>query len=463
MSEARTENARTLASLLKLSVEEAAELLDVAIIVTSDPADVAGQVLADFAATLIGRTVSSVVRNEADASAVAELVVGEARATRTNAIRLQVTANEIVIGGEAVTSKIAESTPGVVLLVAACYATGVILRSALGGRLLVSAPALENGLLIPISAVIGNDRSWLDQEVTLSDAYLAGAGAVGNGFVYALTTLRVRGVLVLLDSDTVSDGNLNRCVWFAESDIDYPKATRLAQRAAARLTALTLVPEISTLQDFGKRQPNDRWLKTLIVAVDSRRTRRMLQHEIPQEVFDASTTGIAEIVLHHHRQHTEHACMACIYSETADELSREKHMADTLGITLDEVQDHFVTASTAAKIHEKYPHVAASAIEGQAYDSLFKALCSQGTLVGGDHQQVLAPFGFVSVLAGTFLAIEVCRRAAHTEQATDWNYWRLSPWSPAVVELRQIRSKLATCEFCANASMQKAVRMLWGS
>lgn len=460
MSEARTENARTLASLLKVSVEEASQLLDVAVIVTSDPADVAGQILADHAATLIGRTLSTVVRNAANASAVAELVVGEARATRGDAVRLQVTANQILIGGRAVASTIAETTSQVVLLVAACYATGMTLRSALAGRLSVSGPALEDGLLIPISSIIGDDSSWLERQVTFLDAYLAGAGAVGNGFVYALTTLRVRGLLTLLDSDTVSGGNLNRCIWFTDADIDHPKATRLAEHASSRLPALKLVPEILTLQAFGKRQSNDRWLKTLIVAVDSRRTRRALQLEVPHEVFDASTTGISEIVLHHHTQPSEHACMACIYAETADELAREKHIADTLGITVEDVQMHFVTASIAAKIQKKYPHVATS-MEGQAFDSLFKTLCSEGTLVGGDHQQVLAPFGFVSVLAGTFLAIEVCRRMAVSEHGADWNYWRLSPWAPPVVELRQLRSKLQDCEFCTNASLQKAVRILW--
>jgi hypothetical protein len=48
MTNRRTENARTLASLLKVNADEAAHLLDVAIAVTADPGDAAAMAVADY-------------------------------------------------------------------------------------------------------------------------------------------------------------------------------------------------------------------------------------------------------------------------------------------------------------------------------------------------------------------------------------------------------------------------------
>lgn len=52
------------------------------------------------------------------------------------------------------------------------------------------------------------------------------------------------------------------------------------------------------LQDVPAKQGGGAWLKRLIVGVDSPRARRNLQTEVPGEVYDASTTGISEVVVH---------------------------------------------------------------------------------------------------------------------------------------------------------------------
>src|SRR5262249_55241787 len=163
------------------------------------------------------------------------------------------------------------------------------------------------------------------------------AGAVGSAFLFALQHFPIFGSLAIVDPDDVSDGNLNRCVFFTETDIGKPKAVRLAQGAQPNFPKLKLVPEVTTSQALGKEKHVD-WLKRLSVGVDSRRTRRKLQGEIPGEVFDASTTGVIEGVLHHHRQPTDTACLACIYHETTDELARERHIAEALGVDLEDVK-----------------------------------------------------------------------------------------------------------------------------
>jgi hypothetical protein len=462
MTDRRTENARTLASLLKVNTAEAAPLLDVAIAVRADPADAAAMAIAGHLQKLLSHTVADVPLNVPRASIAAEVVIGAAAPTISAAVRVHISPDTIRIGPLAPADAVWPDTHCVLLLAAACYAAGAVLRAMFGAKLQVPGPAASIGLTIPIIDIVGPDQAWLSAEFELTDTYLAGAGAIGNGFLYALSLLRASGTLAIVDPDIVSDGNLNRCVWFTAADVELPKAIRLSELAQPSFPRLHLIPKTKTLQQVGKEQPTDTWLKRLIVAVDSRRTRRHLQHEIPSEVFDASTTGAVECVLHHHVQPTDHACLACIYHETPDELAREQHMAETLGVALDDVKQHYVSPDAARRIHVKYPHVAVEDLEGQAFDTLFKALCSEGRLLSANNRQVLAPFAFVSVLAGTYLAIELGRRMVLGQAAHDFNYWRISPWAPPFVNMRDVRRRREDCEFCGQPLLLRTARGLWG-
>lgn len=454
------ENAKTLASLINADSAEAAKLLEVAVAITCDEEDRAALVIANDVRELLGRTITTACLNNYGGDVSAELVIGAAQAHRPDAIRITVAESQIEIGMSARATPISRSAPGIALLVSACYATGMTLRLLFGERLAVPGPAPAAGMVIPLRDLFGLDTNWATTPFELDGAYLAGAGAVGNGFVYALARFRVRGSLIIVDPDTVTDGNLNRCVLFTEDDIGYYKAEQLAEHSRAALPNLKLIPEVATLQQLGKSK-DGAWLRRLIVGVDSRRTRRSLQNEIPGEVFDASTTGAVECVLHHHRRPTEAACLACIYHENRDELAREKHIADALGLDVDDVKQHYVSSAAANRIHAKYPDIAIEELSGQAYDSLFKALCSEHKLRTSEDRQVLAPFAFVSVLAGALLASEVARRTIFGEDAFTFNYWRVSPWAPPVPELKQQRPRLTDCEFCREPALLRTAERLW--
>ena len=461
MTDRRTENARTLASLLKLDAAEAAQLLDITLAITYRESDHQGHFVATVLQQLLERTVTAAEVNTATTAPALEIVVGDAQPRFLPNIYLNVTSAEIHVGRNIAPTAIDPESPRIVLLLAAAYAAGMALKTALGNRLPVGGPSADDGLRIPLKAVVGPDPTWFSTPIDLRDTYLAGAGAVGNGFLFALQHFNVSGSIVIVDPDGVSDGNLNRCIFFTDADIDKPKAQRLAENAAPHFPNLKLPPEVRTLQELGRLKEDDRWLKRLIVGVDSRRTRRKLQGEIPREVFDASTTGIVEGVFHHHEQPTEAACLSCIYHETADELAREQHIAEVLGVTLEDVKQHHISANAAQRIHARYPDVAFDRIQGQAYDSLFKALCSERKLLGPDNRQVLAPFAFVSVLAGAYLAIEVVRRLAYAPNANAFNYWRFSPWAAPVQELKQLRTRNPNCEFCREKVLLKTAQDLW--
>ena len=156
----------------------------------------------------------------------------------------------------------------------------------------------------------------------------------------------------------------------------------------------------------GSSAATDFLIEKLVIGVDSRRVRRSLQSALPGTVFDASTTDVTEVVLHFNRQPTESACLSCVYPENERERKHEENVAEALGLTIEEVRAGYISSPVAAKICTKYTDLRPDDLVGRAFDTVYKELCGVGKLKTVGGHQVLAPFSFVSVLAGAYLAVE---------------------------------------------------------
>lgn len=226
---------------------------------------------------------------------------------------------------------------------------------------------------------------------------------------------------------------------------------------------LKLIPRNSELQRLPEKS-RGAWLSKLIIAVDSRRVRRRLQEDVlPGEVFDASTTDITEVVVHYHRQPTEHACLSCIYVEDAVEQEFEAHIAAQLGIPVEKVRESVIDFDAAKAITRKYPQdiTEADSIVGLAYDTLFKNLCGTGKLSREQEDTTVAPFAFVSALAGVLLALELVRRHTLGKHEQSFNYWKVSPWHTPFARNRKLRPSEPSCVICGNAMAKAVLRDLW--
>ena len=451
------ENALTLAEVAGLSVSEAQEALGVVTAITFDPGDETARRIALEVDALLSRTVRTTLRMHGDGDAAAELVIGTATPrTGSPKVYLGVTGSEAALSREGGPNRGCAAIPSFLHVLIACFAAAATLRRALPEAL----PGPDRESLVLSYADLGIDLGKLLEPIDLGRAYLAGAGAVGNGFLWAARHLNFVGRLDIVDDDEVSKGNLNRQMWFGEDDITLSKATRLAAKARDHFDGLELAPRECRIQDLPEKSDGP-WLQRLIVAVDSRRARRALQNECPGEVFDASTTDIREVVLHHHRQPTSEACLSCVYPPDAEEYSREQHIAERLGVSLDEVRQERISGRSAKKIARKYPQLAVEKLAEVAYDTLFKQLCSAGELDGAPGKRVVAPFAFVSVLAGALLALEMVRRLG-SGHVRVYNYWRVSPWTPWHGRLRDVWVRKPDCTFCGNADLMVVNRELWG-
>jgi len=457
--EARRENALTLAAALGISVDSASQALDVEIVVSADPTDRVAADIAKHVCALLSRTVRRASMTVSDEKVHAELVIGSAGA-RTNGQHLHLDVDETAasVASHAQLQRPCTPVPPLIRLLIACYASAAVVYRATGSAL----PFAMSDPLVVRFKELGIDLDALEEPIDIGHTYLAGAGAIGNGFLWAAHNLDLRGQLEIVDDDHVTSGNLNRQIWFQQNDIGKPKATRLAELAQPQFRALHLVPRECRLQDLSERSETP-WLPRLIVAVDSRRARRELQNEFPGEVFDASTTDISEIVIHHHRQPTGHACLSCIYEPDGVEFSREHHIADHLGGSVEEIRSERISHAAAGVIAARFPGLTAAGITGLAYDSLFKTLCSTGRLDAQTDKRILAPFAFVSVLAGALLAVELVRCLGRQQHSKEYNYWRISPWHSPFARRRVLRERQPNCGFCGDRIKAVVNRQLWGA
>lgn len=458
-AEARNENAATLAAALGMNLSEAAEALDVTVLISASASDRSASALAEDVAMLLNRTVTVVTECNNNQNPSAEIVIGTAT-PRSGAKRIfvAVDADHAVISCASINAGSCSAVHGLLRSYIACYICALTLNAALDVQLPYGCP---DPLTLPFSEV-GVDLDVLSAPVDIGVAHLAGAGAIGNGFLWAARHLDLRGTLHVVDDDHVSSGNLNRQIWFDAEDIGEGKASRLVSKVEHHFQQLRLVAHKSRLQDLPEKS-DGAWLKKLIVAVDSRRARRQLQNEFPGEVFDASTTDIREVVIHHNKQPTGLACLSCIYEADAEELSREQHISAHLGVPLEDVRSERITAESAAIISSKFPSLNKSDIEGTAYDSLYKQLCGTGMLKSESGKRVLAPFAFVSALAGVLLAFELLRRCGSPRSDRNFNYWRVSAWHPPLSRRRVTRPQQHSCGFCGSKILSNVNAVLWNS
>ena len=459
-AEAQRENIRALAVAAGLSEEEASDRLEVTVLVSHDPDDpVAGALVAELV-PILSRTLEVVEHTVEAVSRIAtELVVGSTPSrSLSNKVFVNLTADRLIIQRTPAICEGSALPHRLMVLVAACYVSGAVINAAVGDGLPNPPPTQFE---IPFDAFLPS-QTHLAAPVALGEAYLAGAGAIGNGLLWAARHIRLVGTLNIVDDDVVSSGNLQRQVWFERCDIGKPKAKQLAMLAQSYFPECTLKPEVCRLQQHPARN-DGAWLGRLIVAVDSRPARRNLQNELPGEVFDASTTGSQEIVLHHNKQPNDHACLGCVYPRDEAEVTHEQAVADHLGIDIESVRQPRISPEIARRICARHTQLAPAEIEGIAFDTLYKQLCGSAQLKSVSGEQVVAPFAFVSVLAGALLLLEIIRQVHGIDMEQPSNAWRVNPWWPPVPQIRDLRSRREACDCCSKSELQHENARLWGT
>jgi hypothetical protein len=449
MSTAAQQNALMLASILGVGEEEAGERLKRVVLITAEAGWKAAW------ATEVGQLVGRTVQTEFELTAPPdlELVVGAVE-PRAGVKRLfaDLDATRSVVSEEP--CKSLDTRPhALYAAAAACTVAAATVHA------IINDPALPQARL-PMRldfAQLGIPEGALGRPVILETAVMAGAGAVGHGFLRAARHLDVRGELTIVDPKTVQGGVLNRCLYLVDGDIGRDKAVALAERAQPDFRTLTFRPRVEDFKAFVRTLSGPP--ETVFVTVDSRHARRSIQLEAPRRIIDASTTDVRGVVVHSNCLPTDQACLACIYRHVPEEHARERSIAHGLGVDLADVRSGLITESVARRIAQTHPKIDPAAIVNLAFDSLFRQLCSEQALATPEGRQVLAPFAFVSAWAGILMVVEMLRSFVGI---TATNYWSVDPWNLPIARGRTLRSRHPDCQFCAKPEFQPVIQALWG-
>jgi len=349
-------------------------------------------------------------------------------------------------------------------LLAACYAAARVSKVLLGDA--VDGPFAWSPFSILDFRNGSASFDW-SEPLPVGDLYLAGVGAVGSAVLYSLAAHGAAdGRLFLVDHEELDNGNLGRYCFFDFHDVGINKSVA----AKTRLDHFGLQLRTEAIskrfeQFYDERHAEDRQfgIPRLLSAPDRRDTRRHFQSRLPKEIWDAST-GPDQVVLHHNAFDPKLACLECIYPEHPDENAHWKHVAEKLDVPLERIlSGESIAERDADHIIAKYPHLSREGLIGKAFDSVFRQLCSAGTLRGSD-KAVLAPFSFISGLAGVMLYFELvkslCPNVFHDYQR--YNYTQLNPFFPPNPDFREVRGSRPDCS-CQNAMVRSVYSRIWAS
>lgn len=435
------QNALMLARLLGDDVpERAIALLDVAIDIVYSPDNNEQQLFAQEMQAQLRRTITSVHLVEREAECVQIEVHGQEEPLCWVSITQLKT---IIQSSPPVPGPFLAPDPPT-RIIGACYACAFVVARIVNCSDRISTP---DPLIIERTSLPSFNP---DMPVDLGENWLLGAGAVGCAILWALRYLPVTGCIHIVDPKRVTSGNLNRQILFEEVDIDGEKATVAAYRAEALLPGVELIPHVATFQKALDQQV----VRRILVGLDSRETRQEAQREIPAEVFDASTTGAVEILFHYNRAGENRACLECVYPTRADKNDQSQHIADGLGLTLDDVLAPFITRAVAQQLAENFPHLNAETLVGRAISSVYRENCAAAVLRAPNGEQYLAPFAFVSILAGTLLVMNLISQCQGNE--ISYNVWPVSVWSPPFAPAQELRPQRVGC-FCTSVAYRNVI------
>jgi hypothetical protein len=306
--------------------------------------------------------------------------------------------------------------------VAACLAAANVFRA-------VFADVLNGGDLDTEvdASVLGLDpvsRAPLNPPLVkrdLGQIVLMGAGAVGQGAVWALVRTPVlAGNLQVVDPELLELSNVQRYVLAGMADIDRAKVA-IAESAIAEqpTSGLTCVPVHARWGEFLAKRPVPWTIERLLVAVDSAEDRIAAQASLPRKLHNAWTQA-GDLGISLHEVLGTQACLACLYLPTEPRKSLDLLVAESIGLPQDLMAIRQLLATGEAIGPAMVQRIADA--RGVPSDELMpfagksmrafyvEAVCGGIMLrLGGDKAAAPTevPMAFQSALAGVLLAASI--------------------------------------------------------
>lgn len=256
------------------------------------------------------------------------------------------------------------------------------------------------------------------KDVDIGEVHLVGAGAIGNGFLWVLSQLECRGVLHVIDAETIELSNLQRYALTRADDEGKYKALLAGKWLQNR--KLQVVSHTASWETFMSER-KDWKLERVAVAVDSAVARVRIQASLPQRIFNSWTQG-GEVGISRHT-FLRDACLACLYlpkgkSPNLDEIVLKALRLEENDGNLRDIRARLDTGQPTDRAFLErvstgvgIPVDRLLAYEGRPLHKLYvEAVCGGAVLEfnsGGAINRAEVPMAFQSALAGIMLAGDV--------------------------------------------------------
>lgn len=282
---------------------------------------------------------------------------------------------------------------------------------------------------------------------------LVGAGAVGQGALWALARCPLEGRLHIVDHEPLDLSNLQRYVLATPKDEGRPKV----DIAVEHLPNITTIAARMSWEAFTAAH-GYRWSRVL-VAVDSARARRAVQASLPRWIANAWTQP-GDLGISTHPWTETGACLACVYLPAGEVPNEDELIATALGLSVEvdglEIRRLLYTgappppeflAKVAAALNQ--PPEVLEAYAARPLRHLYvEGICGGAVVplsqVGRPGQDVHVPLAHQSALAGVLLsarlAADVAGLGAPSTEVTRLNVLRAVqpfPTQPAQKDSRR--------------------------
>jgi len=256
------------------------------------------------------------------------------------------------------------------------------------------------------------------KNVNINQIHLFGAGAIGNGFIWALKNiLGLKGQLHICDDQTIELSNLQRYVLASQQDVGHLKVDCSASQLND--SGLEIVKHPFKLQNLFSQAKNYN-IEVAAICVDSAEDRMALQSTLPKKIFNA-WTQLESIGISRHSDFLNSACVCCLYLPEEKKQSRSEEVASNLGIQAHEriVRDYLASGKTVDQFllnlvqsSNNLPDQSLAHLEGLSLDNFYSHVVCGGVLMNLSPDQnipskIEVPCAFESALAGILLASEV--------------------------------------------------------
>jgi hypothetical protein len=271
------------------------------------------------------------------------------------------------------------------------------------------------------TGAVGSDNPPLVPRLG-GEAVMVGAGAIGNGAIWALSRAQVEGVVHVVDHESIELSNLQRYVLGVRADDGEPKVDVVTRDSAT----LSLRAHRADLAGF-LTSADYSW-HAMLLGLDSARDRVSAQASLPRWIANAWTQPGDLGVSTHSRFGGDGACVACQYLPVGAVKNEDQLVAETLGVP-HLLMDVRTLLHTGGPLQRALLEAVAEAIgrpvdvllpfEGRPVRELYvEGFCGGAVIPLGEAgrlspaaHDVHVPLAHQSALAGVLLAAALLRNA----------------------------------------------------